>query len=74
MTLERKVRWVKYRHRTPKPEQSIFAGVVSRESIIIALTYTALHGLSVFGADIQNSYLQAPTSEKHYIICGPELG
>ena len=24
-------------------------------------------------ADIRNSYLQAPTSEKHYGICGPEF-
>jgi hypothetical protein len=26
------------------------------------------------GADIKNAYLQAPSSEKHYIICGPEFG
>ena len=25
-------------------------------------------------ADIRNAYLQAPTSEKHYIICGSEFG
>ena len=74
MTLERKARWVKDGHRTPEPEQSTFAGVVSRESIRIALTYAALNGLAVYGADIQNAYLQAPTSEKHYIICGPEFG
>ena len=24
--------------------------------------------------DIRNSYLQSPTSQKHYIICGPEFG
>ena len=28
----------------------------------------------MFGADIQNAYLQAPNSEKHFIICGPEFG
>lgn len=33
-----------------------------------------MNGLPVFGADIQNAYLQAPTTEKHYIICGPEFG
>ena len=74
MTLERKARWVKDGHRTPEPEQSKFAGAVSRESIRIALTYASLNGLSIFGADIQNAYLQAPTSEKHYIICGQEFG
>ena len=31
-------------------------------------------GLSVCACDIQNAYLQAPSSEKHYIICGPEFG
>ncbi len=30
--------------------------------------------LPVIGAEIWNAYLQAPSSEKHYIICGPEFG
>ncbi len=34
----------------------------------------ALLGLPVLGADICNAYLQAPSSEKHFIICGPEFG
>ena len=25
-------------------------------------------------ADIRNAYLQAPTSEKHFVICWPEFG
>ena len=25
-------------------------------------------------ADIRNAYLQSPTSQKHYIVCGPEFG
>ena len=25
-------------------------------------------------ADFRNVYLQAPTSEKHFVICGPEFG
>ena len=74
MTLERKARWVKDGHRTPEPQNSTFAGVVSRESVRIALTYAALNGLSVCACDIQNAYLQAPSSEKHFIICGPEFG
>ena len=74
MTLERKARWVKDGHRTPEPENSTFAGVVSRESVRIALTYSALMGLDVCACDIQNAFLQAPSSEKHYIICGPEFG
>ncbi len=34
----------------------------------------ALRGLPVIGGDIQNAYLQAPSSEKHFIVCGPEFG
>ena len=74
MTLERKARWVKDGHKTPQPDWSTYAGVVSRESVRIAFTYASLNGLPVCGCDIQNAYLQAPASEKHYIICGPEFG
>ncbi len=74
MTLERKARWVKDGHRTPEPDWSTYAGVVSRESVRIGLTIAALNDLKVCGADIQNAYLQAPSTEKHYVICGPEFG
>ncbi len=36
--------------------------------------YAALLGLPVWGADIRNVYLQAPSSEKHFLICGLEFG
>jgi hypothetical protein len=74
MDFTRKARWVKDGHKTPNPTTSSFAGVVSRESIRIALTYAALLGLPVIGGDIKNAYLQAPSSEKHFIVCGPEFG
>ena len=74
MDFTRKARWVKDGHRTPDLEDNKYAGVVSRESVRIALTYAALHGIDVLAADIRNAYLQAPTSEKHYIICGEEFG
>ena len=61
-------------HRTKNPEGSTFAGVVSRDSIRILLTYAALNDLNVWATDIKSAYLQAPTSEKHYIRCGPEFG
>ena len=61
-------------NRTPDPTMSAYAGVVSRESVREALTYAALMNLKVTEADIQNAYLQAPPSEKDYIICGPEFG
>lgn len=73
-TRKARSRWVKDGHRTPDPLTSGYAGVVSRESVQIALTYAALNGLDVWAAYIQNACLQAPTSEKHYVICGPEFG
>ena len=74
MDFTRKARWVKDGHKHPDPESSSYAGVVSRESVRIALAYAALNDLDVLAADIRNAYLQAPSSEKHYIICGPEFG
>ena len=57
MNFTRKARWVKDRHLTPDPEGSTYAGVVSRESIRIALTYAALNGIDVMAADIQHAFL-----------------
>ena len=74
MDMTRKARWVMDGHRTPDPETSSYAGVVSKESIRVALTYAALHDIPVWAADIKNAYLSAPTSEKHYVVCGPEFG
>ena len=74
MDFTRKARWVLDGHRTPDPGISTFAGVVSRESVRILLTYAALNDIDVFAADILNAYLQAPSSQKHYIICGAEFG
>ena len=74
MDFTRKARWVLDGHKTPDPIGSAYAGVVSRESVRIALTYAALNELDVFAADIRNAYLQAPSSQKDYIICEPEFG
>ena len=30
--------------------------------------------LDFMAEEIQNSYFQSPSSENHYIICGPEFG
>jgi len=73
MDFTRKARWVKDGHLTPDPKGSTYAGVESRESIRIALTYAALNGIDVMAADIQNAFLQDPLTEKHYVVCGPEF-
>ena len=74
MDFTRKARWVLDGHKTPDPIYSNFAGVVSRESIRIAFTYAAFNGLQVCAADVKSAYLQAPSSRKDYIVCGPEFG
>ena len=74
MDSTREARWVKNGHKTPDPSTSNYAGVVSRDSVSIALTYSDLNDVDVTAAEIQNTYLQAPSSEKHFIICGPEFG
>eukprot|EP00957_Ditylum_brightwellii_P098259 7486595-Ditylum_brightwellii.AAC.1 len=67
MDFTRKARWVLDGHKTPDPVESMYASVVSRESVRIAFTYAALNNLDVWAAVIQNAYLQAPSSQKHYI-------
>lgn len=74
MDFTRKARWVLDGHKTPDPIGSTYAGVVSRESVRIALTYAALNKMKVCAADIRNAYLQAPSSQRDYIVCGPEFG
>ncbi len=69
-----KAHWVKDGHKTPDLKTSSLAGVVSCDSIRIALTHAALLDLPVMEADIWNAYLQAPSLEEHFIICGPEFG
>ena len=73
MDFTQKIRWVKDGHRTPNPNTWCYAGVVSCESIWITMTYSVLHKIDVKAADIQNAYLQAPSSEKKFIYCCEEF-
>ena len=70
----RKARLVAGGHMTDPPASITYASVVSRESVRIAFLIAALNGLDVLSADIGNAYLNARTTEKLYIICGPEFG
>ena len=74
MDFTRKARWVLDGYKSPDPMGSTYAGVVSRESVRIAFTYAALNHLDVCASDIRNAYLQAPSSQKDYVICGREFG
>ena len=57
LDLTRKARLVADGHLTPDPIDSTYAGVVSRESVRIALTYAALLGLYLWAADIMNAFV-----------------
>ena len=61
-------------HSIPDHTRSAYYGVVSQGIVVVSLTYAALIGLDIMSEDIHNAYLQDPSSEKHYIICGPEFG
>jgi len=69
-----KARWFKDGYKDPDLTTSSFACVVSWDSIRIVLTYAGLLRLPVIGGDIKNAYLQAPSSEKHFIVCGTDFG
>jgi len=74
MCFTRKARFVANGSKTRDPNITTYTGVVSRETVQIALTYAALNGLDLMAADIKNAYLQAPISGKYWTRCGPEFG
>ena len=43
------------------------------ETVLIAFTDTYFNGATIFAADIHDLHLQYPSSQKNYIICGPEF-
>jgi hypothetical protein len=73
---QHKARLVAGGHTPPETPASItYASVVSRESVRIALTLTALNDLEVKTANIENAYLTAPVvGEKIWCRLGPEFG
>ena len=74
MDVTGKARWVKDEHRTPDPKFSNYAGVILRDNINILLTCDDLHNVKVTAANICNTYIQAPSLEKHNILFRPEWG
>ena len=65
----RKARFVLDGHKTPDPICSTYAVVVSHEIIMITFTYVALNVLDEFAREIITAYLQAPSSQKDFMIC-----
>ena len=74
MDLTCKARWFLNGHKKSDPIGSTYTRVVSMESVRIAFTYAAPNGIEVCTSDIRDAYLQAPLSQKDYIVCGPDFG
>jgi hypothetical protein len=51
-----------------------YPNVVSRQTVIMFLTLAALNDLDIKMADIGNTYLTAPITEKVWNVLGPEFG
>ncbi len=56
------------------PIDSVYSGVVSLQGFRLVLAIAELNGLETWATDIGKAYLEAETSEKVYIIAGPEFG
>ena len=68
-----KARLVADGHLTPEPVESIYSGIVSLRNLKLVIFLGKLNNLELWGADIGNAYLEAPTEEKLYIVAGPEF-
>ena len=55
----RKARLVGGGHTTTAPSSITFSSVVSRDSVRIALTISALNEFDILACDIQNTYITA---------------
>ena len=51
----------------------MYASVVSRETVRIALMIATLNDLQLKVGNILNAYFQAPVAEKIWITLGPEF-
>ena len=68
-----KARLVADGHLTEIPLESVYSGVVSLRGFRLVLFLAELNQLKMWATDIGNAYLEAYTSEKVYIIGGPEF-
>ena len=68
-----KARLVADGHLTKEPVESIYSGVVSLRSLRMVVFLFQLNNLEIWGADVENAYLEAYTDEKLCIIVGPEF-
>ena len=70
----RKARLVAGGHLTETPVESTYSSVVSLRGIRMAAFLAELNGCEFWASDIGNAYLESYTTEKIYIVAGPEFG
>ena len=61
-------------HLTDVPLDSVYSGVVSLRGFCLVVFLAELNQLELWATDIGSAYLEAVTSERLYIIAGPEFG
>jgi hypothetical protein len=59
---------------TEIPIDSVYSGVVSLKSLRTVIFLAELNNLEAWATDIGNAYLEAETSEKVFVVAGPEFG
>jgi hypothetical protein len=69
-----KARLVADGHLTDEPLESVYSGVVTLRAFRMVVFAAELNKMRVWATDIGNAYLESYTSEKVYIIAGPEFG
>jgi hypothetical protein len=69
-----KARLVAGGHRTKASATIIYASMVSRETLCLALTIASLNDLKVKVGDVLNAYITAPIKEKVWTVLEPEFG
>ncbi len=69
-----KARLVAGGHLTDEPDNSVYSSVVSLRDLRLTVFAGELNGLTVWGADVGNAYLESYTKERVYIVAGPEFG
>ena len=68
-----KARLVAGGHLTDTPIDAVYSSVVSLRGICMITFLSELNGCETWATDIGNAYLESYTSEKVYIVAGPEF-
>jgi hypothetical protein len=61
-------------HLTDVPTNSVYSRVVSLRGLHMVTFLSELNGMELWATDIRNTYLEACTAKKLFIIAGPEFG